>query len=64
MSNALVVPIHGTIKQAGIKFNKISRYMRVSACRWLIVEKAKILRSYIKYFWVLPPERDCRILIG
>ena len=42
---------------------KIPCYMRDSACRWLIVKKVKICRSYVKYFWIFPRERNCRILI-
>ena len=33
---------HGTIIRTGITFKKIYCYMRHSACRWLIVENAKI----------------------
>ena len=40
---------------------KIHCYMRELACRWLIVENAKIFQSYIKHFL---RERNCRILIG
>ena len=43
---------------------KIPCYMRDSACRWLIVENAKIFRSYVKHFWIFPREINCRILIG
>ena len=38
--------------------------MRDSACRWFIVENAKIFRSYVKHFLILPRERSSRILIG
>ena len=38
--------------------------MRDSACRWFIVENAKIFQSYVKYFSIFPRERNCRILIG
>ena len=55
---------HGTITRTGITCKKIPCYMRDSACRWLIVEKAKILRSYVKHFWIFPRERNCGILIG
>ena len=41
---------HGTIIRTGITCKKIPCYMRDSACRWLIVEKDKIFRSYVKYF--------------
>ena len=34
----------------GITFKKIFCYMRESACRCLIVENAKIFRSYIRHF--------------
>ena len=41
---------HGTIIRTGITCKKIPCYMRDSACRWLIVENAKIFRSYVKHF--------------
>ena len=41
---------HGTIIRTGITFKKIPCYMRDTACRWFIVENAKIFRSYVKYF--------------
>ena len=50
--------------RTGITCKKIPCYMRDSACRWLIVENAKIFRSYVKHFKVFPRERNCRILIG
>ena len=34
----------------GITCNKISCYIRDSACRWLIVETVKIFQSYVKNF--------------
>ena len=34
----------------GIACKKIPCYMRDSACRWFIVENAKIFRSYVKHF--------------
>ena len=34
----------------GITCMKIPCYMRDSACRWFIVENAKIFRSYVKHF--------------
>ena len=43
---------------------KIRCYIGDSACRWLIVENAKIFCSYIKHFQIFPRERNCRILIG
>ena len=46
----LVYKYHGTIMRAGITCKKIPCYMRDSACRWLIVENAKIFRSYVKHF--------------
>ena len=52
-----------TIIPAGITCNKISCYMRDSACWWLIVENTKISRSYVKHFWVFPREGNCWILI-
>ena len=36
--------------------------MRDSACAWLIVENAKIFWGYVKHFWILPREKNCRIL--
>ena len=41
---------HGTIIRTGITCKKIPCYMRDSACRWFIVENAKIFRSYVKHF--------------
>ena len=41
---------HGTIIRTGITCKKILCYMRDSACRWFIVENAKIFRSYVKHF--------------
>ena len=38
---------HGTIIRTGITCKKIPCYMRNSACRWFIVKKAKIFRSYV-----------------
>ena len=38
--------------------------MHDSACRWFIFENAKIFRSYVKHFLILPRESNCRILIG
>ena len=38
--------------------------MRNSAYRWLIVENAKIFRSYVKHVLIFPRQRYCRILIG
>ena len=38
--------------------------MRDSACRWFIVENAKIFRSYVKHFLIFPRERICKDLIG
>ena len=38
--------------------------MRDSACRWFIVENAKIFRSYVKHFLIFPREKNCGILIG
>ena len=42
--------IHGPIIQAGTICNKIPCYLRYSACRWRIVENAKIFSSYVKHF--------------
>ena len=41
---------HGSITPTGITYKKISCYMRDSACRWVIVENAKIYQSYVKHF--------------
>ena len=38
--------------------------MHDSACRWIIVDNGKNFGSYIKYFGILPDERNCRTLIG
>ena len=43
---------HGTIIRTGRACKKIRCYMRNSACRWLIVEYAKIFQSYVKHFWI------------
>ena len=43
---------HRTIIPTGITFKKTPCYMRNSARRWLIVENAKIFRSYVKHFLV------------
>ena len=40
---------HGTIIRTGITRKKICCYMRDSACRWLIVENAKIFRGHVKH---------------
>ena len=56
--------IHGTIILTGITWKKIPYYMRDSACRYLIVESAKIFWSYVKHFWIFPRERNCKVLIG
>ena len=37
--------------------------MRDFACRWLIVENAKIFPSYVKHFLIFPHVKSCRILI-
>ena len=52
---AALLPVsfhHGTIMQTGITCKKIGCYMRDSTCTRLIVEDAKIFRSYDKHFWV------------
>ena len=54
----------GTKIQTGTTCKKILCYMRDSACTWLIVQNAEIFWSYVKHFWILPRERNCRILIG
>ena len=43
---------HETIIRTGITCNKTSCYMGESACRWLVVENAKIFQSYVKNFWI------------
>ena len=40
---------HGTIILTGVTCKKIFCYMLDSACRWRIVENAKICRSYVKH---------------
>ena len=42
---------HGTIIRTGITCKKFRCYMRHSPCGWLIVENAKIFRSYVNPFW-------------
>ena len=54
---------HGTIIRTRMLCKKAPCYIRDSACRWLIVENAKIFRSYVKHFRIFPRERSCRILI-
>ena len=41
---------HGTIIRTGITCKKIPCYMPDSACRWFIIENAKLFRSYVKHF--------------
>ena len=41
---------HGTIIRTGTTCKKIHCYMRGSACRWYIVENAKIFGNYVKIF--------------
>ena len=38
--------------------------MRDSACRWVVVENAKICRNYVKHFLIFLREKNCRIFIG
>ena len=38
--------------------------MHDSACRWVIVQNAKMFQSYVKRFLFFPCERNYRILIG
>ena len=40
---------HGTIIQTGITCKKIPCYMRDSASRWLIVENAKIFKTFLNF---------------
>ena len=42
--------IHGPIIRTGTICKKIPCYLRYSACRWRIVENAKIFSSYVKHF--------------
>ena len=49
---------HGAIIRTGITCKKISCDMPNSDCRWLIVQNVKILRSYVKHFWIFPLERN------
>ena len=62
--NNRVCSKHGTIIRTGITCKKVPCYMRDSACRWLIVNNVKIFKSFVKYFWTCPRERNCIILIG
>ena len=45
-----IIYIHETIIGTGITCKKIPCYMRDSARWWLIIENAKIFRSYVKHF--------------
>ena len=54
----------GTKTQAGIIRKKMPCYMPDSACRWRIVEKAKISVSYAKHFRIFPGVRSCRNLVS
>ena len=55
--------LHENIIGTGIICKKIPCYMGDSAFRWFIFQNGKIFRSYVKYFWIFPRERNCRILI-
>ena len=55
---------HGTKIRGETTCKKIRYCMGDSSCRWLIVENAKIFRSYVKNVLIFPRERNCRILIG
>ena len=55
---------YGTVIRTGITYKKIPCYMRGSACRWFNIKKAKILRSYVKHFWIFAGVRKCRSLTG
>ena len=55
---------HGAIIGTRITCKKMPCYTCDSACSWLIVENAKIFRSYVKHFLIFPRERNCRVLIG
>ena len=53
---------HETIIWTGVVCKKISKIFRISNFEY--IENAKIFRSYVKYFWIFPHERNSRILIG
>ena len=44
--------------------NNISCHISDVACRWLVVESAKLFQSYVQHFWIFICERNCRIFIG
>ena len=46
------IMLHGNIIGTGITCKKIHCYIHGPVCRWLIVENAKIFRSYVKHFWI------------
>ena len=41
---------HETIIRTGITCKKTPCYMCDSACRWFIVKKVEVFRSYVKHF--------------
>ena len=53
---------HGTIMQTEITCKKIPCYMCNSACKWFIVKKAKLFRSYVKHFSILAGVRKMQNL--
>ena len=53
--------VHGTIIWRGITCKKTPCYMCNSAAGGLLL---KMLNIYVKYFWIFPLKRNCRILIG
>ena len=42
--------MHRTIIRTEMTCKKVPCYMRDSACKWLIVKKAKMFGSYVKQF--------------
>ena len=50
MNHTTLIRQVASVIRTGITCKKIPCYMRDSACRWLIVQNAKIFRSYVKYF--------------
>ena len=53
---------HPQICQKWVWLFKIPCYMLDSGCRWLAVENAKKILSYVKYFSILVGWRKCIIL--
>ena len=57
LNASYLISSYGTITQTGITCKKISFYEHNSACRWRLVEKAKIFLSYVKHFEFLRCEK-------